>query len=123
MARSRLHTLEKTRLTILRSLDKSLTEAQYEQAVTERGTFGEWMRTAALPAPADGQSLDKMMIRPRCDTEPFDRHQYFGYGRVARHRGTKNTRSLEEGASKKQGFGHTPDAITAPWLNFLHYTL
>ncbi|KAH6872313.1 amidase signature domain-containing protein [Alternaria rosae] len=80
------------------SLGKNLTVEQYEQAVKERNTFGDWMRTAILPQPSDGKTLDKILIFPNGDTEPFDRHEYL-------------KRSLEEGASKKQGFGYKPNVM------------
>ena len=60
----------------IRHLGKDLTVEQYEQAIKERGTFRDWMRTAILPQPSDGQSLDKMLIFPSGDIEPFYRHEY-----------------------------------------------
>ncbi|KAI4913204.1 uncharacterized protein J4E92_009827 [Alternaria infectoria] len=59
-----------------RSLGKDLTVEQYEQAVKERDTFRDWIRTMILPQPSDGHSLDKILIFPSGDTEPMYRHEY-----------------------------------------------
>ncbi|KAI4930439.1 hypothetical protein J4E85_005066 [Alternaria conjuncta] len=58
------------------SLGKDLTVEQYEQAVKERNTFRDWMRTTILPPPSDGKSLDKILILLSGDTEPMYRHGY-----------------------------------------------
>ncbi|KAI4657511.1 uncharacterized protein J4E79_007586 [Alternaria viburni] len=58
------------------SLGKDLTVEQYEQAIKERNNLRDWMCSAILPQPSDGQSLGKILILPSGDTDPMYRHEY-----------------------------------------------
>ncbi|KAI0105657.1 amidase signature domain-containing protein [Nemania sp. FL0031] len=88
-------------------LGKALTDGQYQEAITRRNVYRDWMLNTILPQSYDSD-FSKILIMPNGYMDPFYRHEY-------------DARTLEEGAHRKQGFGFKDSFVTAlPGLPFFN---
>lgn len=88
-------------------LGKALTDEQYQEAITQRNVYRDWMLSTILPQSSDSD-FSTILIMPNGYMDPFYRHQY-------------DALSLEEGAHRKQGFGFKDSFVTAlPGLPFFN---
>ncbi|KAI0815569.1 amidase signature domain-containing protein [Xylaria sp. FL0064] len=88
-------------------LGKALTDEQYQEAITQRNVYRDWMLNVILP-PSSDNDFSKILIMPNGYMDPFYRHEY-------------DARTLEDGAHRKQGFGFKNSFVTAlPGLPFFN---
>ncbi|KAI0541264.1 amidase signature domain-containing protein [Xylaria digitata] len=88
-------------------LGKDLTDEQYQEAITQRNVYGDWMLNTILPQ-SSNSDFSRILIMPNGYMDPFYRHEYHAL-------------TLEEGAHRKQGFGLKDSFVTAlPDLPFFN---
>ena len=61
-----------------RDLGKELTDEQYNEAISQRDTFRDWVLAEILPRPVESDAVNKILVMPNGSLHPIYRYEYDG---------------------------------------------